>query len=53
MSSRLQVTSSSSSSSSWQGIKYVMIPEGMRDFHWLNSLLKGEKISSDPYKDIW
>ncbi|XP_028264321.1 alpha-N-acetylgalactosaminide alpha-2,6-sialyltransferase 1-like [Parambassis ranga] len=36
-----------------EGIKYVMIPEGMRDFLWLNSLLKGERISSDPYKNIW
>ncbi|XP_072229818.1 alpha-N-acetylgalactosaminide alpha-2,6-sialyltransferase 1.1 [Leuresthes tenuis] len=32
-----------------EGIKYVMIPEGMRDFNWLEGLLKGERISSGPY----
>ncbi|XP_008294184.1 alpha-N-acetylgalactosaminide alpha-2,6-sialyltransferase 1 [Stegastes partitus] len=30
-----------------EGIKYVMIPEGLRDFQWLEGLLKGEKI---PYE---
>uniref|UniRef100_A0A3B3IE04 alpha-N-acetylgalactosaminide alpha-2,6-sialyltransferase n=1 Tax=Oryzias latipes TaxID=8090 RepID=A0A3B3IE04_ORYLA len=29
-----------------QNIKYVMIPEGMRDFQWLEGLLKGEQVSS-------
>lgn len=28
-----------------QGIKYVMIPEGMRDYVWLKGLLSGEKAS--------
>ncbi|KAM9716396.1 alpha-N-acetylgalactosaminide alpha-2,6-sialyltransferase 1.1 [Menidia menidia] len=32
-----------------EGIKYVLIPEGMRDFQWLQGLLKGEKVSSGPY----
>ncbi|XP_030611135.1 alpha-N-acetylgalactosaminide alpha-2,6-sialyltransferase 1-like [Archocentrus centrarchus] len=34
-----------------EGIKYVMIPEGMRDFQWLEGLLKGQKISSGPYRN--
>uniref|UniRef100_A0A3Q1I5E2 alpha-N-acetylgalactosaminide alpha-2,6-sialyltransferase n=1 Tax=Acanthochromis polyacanthus TaxID=80966 RepID=A0A3Q1I5E2_9TELE len=32
-----------------EGIKYVMIPEGMRDFQWLKSLTKGEKIPPRTY----
>lgn len=32
-----------------QGIKYVMIPEGMRDFYWLEGLFKGEKVSAGQY----
>ncbi|KAM4525195.1 alpha-N-acetylgalactosaminide alpha-2,6-sialyltransferase 1-like isoform 1-T1 [Odontesthes bonariensis] len=32
-----------------ESIKYVMIPEGMRDFQWLEGLLKGERVSSGPY----
>ncbi|XP_043958899.1 alpha-N-acetylgalactosaminide alpha-2,6-sialyltransferase 1-like [Gambusia affinis] len=32
-----------------QGIKYVLIPEGLRDFQWLQSLLKGEKVPSGEY----
>ncbi|XP_070847205.1 alpha-N-acetylgalactosaminide alpha-2,6-sialyltransferase 1.1 [Chaetodon trifascialis] len=32
-----------------EGIKFVLIPEGMRDFHWLKGLLKGERISASPY----
>ncbi|KAI3364771.1 hypothetical protein L3Q82_000982 [Scortum barcoo] len=32
-----------------EGIKYVMIPEGMRDFSWLEGLLKRERIASGPY----
>ncbi|KAF3853804.1 hypothetical protein F7725_014492 [Dissostichus mawsoni] len=34
-----------------EGIKYVMIPEGMRDFNWLEGLLKGERIGEGPYKN--
>ncbi|XP_045925051.1 alpha-N-acetylgalactosaminide alpha-2,6-sialyltransferase 2-like [Micropterus dolomieu] len=32
-----------------EGIKYVLIPEGIRDFNWLEGLLKGEKISTGQY----
>uniref|UniRef100_A0A3P9B6C2 alpha-N-acetylgalactosaminide alpha-2,6-sialyltransferase n=1 Tax=Maylandia zebra TaxID=106582 RepID=A0A3P9B6C2_9CICH len=32
-----------------EGIKYVLIPEGMRDFQWLKALLRGEKVSAGPY----
>ncbi|KAM8728996.1 alpha-N-acetylgalactosaminide alpha-2,6-sialyltransferase 1-like [Acanthopagrus schlegelii] len=32
-----------------EGIKYVMIPEGMRDFYWLEGLFKGEKVSAGQY----
>jgi len=28
-----------------------MIPEGMRDFNWLEGLLKGERIGEGPYKN--
>ncbi|XP_029954834.1 alpha-N-acetylgalactosaminide alpha-2,6-sialyltransferase 1-like [Salarias fasciatus] len=34
-----------------EGIKYVMIPEGQRDYNWLNGLLKGEKITKGPYRN--
>ncbi|XP_067431964.1 alpha-N-acetylgalactosaminide alpha-2,6-sialyltransferase 1-like isoform X1 [Thunnus thynnus] len=34
-----------------EGIKYVMIPEGMRDFQWLQGLLKGERVSAGPYRN--
>ncbi|XP_063749157.1 alpha-N-acetylgalactosaminide alpha-2,6-sialyltransferase 1-like isoform X1 [Eleginops maclovinus] len=34
-----------------EGIKHVIIPEGMRDFNWLEGLLKGERISDGPYKN--
>ncbi|XP_040885251.1 alpha-N-acetylgalactosaminide alpha-2,6-sialyltransferase 1-like [Toxotes jaculatrix] len=34
-----------------EGIKYVLIPEGMRDYNWLQGLLKGERISAGPYHD--
>ncbi|XP_037611656.1 alpha-N-acetylgalactosaminide alpha-2,6-sialyltransferase 1-like isoform X2 [Sebastes umbrosus] len=34
-----------------EGIKYVMIPEGMRDFNWLQGLLQGERIAAGPYKN--
>ncbi|XP_041830188.1 alpha-N-acetylgalactosaminide alpha-2,6-sialyltransferase 1-like isoform X2 [Melanotaenia boesemani] len=32
-----------------EGIKYVLIPEGMSDFQWLEGLLKGERISAGKY----
>ncbi|XP_035997822.1 alpha-N-acetylgalactosaminide alpha-2,6-sialyltransferase 1-like [Fundulus heteroclitus] len=34
-----------------EGIIYVLIPEGLRDFQWLNSVIKGEKVSSGQYKN--
>ncbi|XP_034069851.1 alpha-N-acetylgalactosaminide alpha-2,6-sialyltransferase 1-like [Gymnodraco acuticeps] len=34
-----------------EGIKYVMIPEGMKDFIWLKGLLKGERIGEGQYKN--
>ncbi|XP_032359098.1 alpha-N-acetylgalactosaminide alpha-2,6-sialyltransferase 1 isoform X1 [Etheostoma spectabile] len=34
-----------------EGIKYVMVPEGMRDFNWLEGLLKRERIADGPYKN--
>ncbi|KAK5906186.1 hypothetical protein CgunFtcFv8_002075 [Champsocephalus gunnari] len=34
-----------------EGIKYVMIPEGIRDFNWLKGLLKGERIGEGLYKN--
>ncbi|XP_029977826.1 alpha-N-acetylgalactosaminide alpha-2,6-sialyltransferase 1-like [Sphaeramia orbicularis] len=33
-----------------KGIKYVLIPEGMRDFQWLTSLVKGERVSVGQYR---
>ncbi|XP_056152696.1 alpha-N-acetylgalactosaminide alpha-2,6-sialyltransferase 1-like [Lampris incognitus] len=33
-----------------EGIKYVMIPEGLRDFQWLQGLLSRERVSNGPYK---
>ncbi|XP_030610101.1 alpha-N-acetylgalactosaminide alpha-2,6-sialyltransferase 2-like [Archocentrus centrarchus] len=33
-----------------EGIKYVMIPEGMRDFQWLEGLLKGQQVSSGQFQ---
>ncbi|XP_047464321.1 alpha-N-acetylgalactosaminide alpha-2,6-sialyltransferase 1-like [Mugil cephalus] len=32
-----------------EGIKYVMIPEGLRDYQWLEGLLKGESVRAGPY----
>ncbi|XP_028332315.1 alpha-N-acetylgalactosaminide alpha-2,6-sialyltransferase 1-like [Gouania willdenowi] len=32
-----------------EGIKYVLIPEGMRDYQWLEGLLKGQKVSEGQY----
>lgn len=34
------------SSSTLQGIKYVLMPEGLRDFYWIRGLLKGERVSA-------
>lgn len=34
-----------------EGIKYVLIPEGLRDFQWLQALLKGEKVSSGEFQE--
>lgn len=34
-----------------EGIKYVMIPEGLRDFQWLEGLLKGQKVSAGQYRN--
>ncbi|XP_057682816.1 alpha-N-acetylgalactosaminide alpha-2,6-sialyltransferase 1-like isoform X2 [Corythoichthys intestinalis] len=36
-----------------EGIKYVMIPEGMRDFQWLGGLLRGERVPLGPYQKKW
>ncbi|XP_031171097.1 alpha-N-acetylgalactosaminide alpha-2,6-sialyltransferase 1 isoform X1 [Sander lucioperca] len=35
-----------------EGIKYVMVPEGMRDFNWLKGLLKGERITAGSYENM-
>ncbi|XP_073345265.1 alpha-N-acetylgalactosaminide alpha-2,6-sialyltransferase 1-like [Pagrus major] len=35
-----------------EGIKYVMIPEGMRDFYWLEGLFKGDKVSAGQYHNM-
>uniref|UniRef100_A0A672H5U3 alpha-N-acetylgalactosaminide alpha-2,6-sialyltransferase n=1 Tax=Salarias fasciatus TaxID=181472 RepID=A0A672H5U3_SALFA len=32
-----------------EGIKYVMMPEAMKDFQWLEGLLKGTNVTSGPY----
>ncbi|XP_061612468.1 alpha-N-acetylgalactosaminide alpha-2,6-sialyltransferase 2-like isoform X1 [Phyllopteryx taeniolatus] len=34
-----------------EGIKYVMIPEGMRDFQWLGGLLRGERVPLGQYQN--
>ncbi|XP_073670645.1 alpha-N-acetylgalactosaminide alpha-2,6-sialyltransferase 1.1 [Paramisgurnus dabryanus] len=34
-----------------EGIKYVMIPEGLRDFHWLHGLLEG-KMATGFFKGV-
>nr|XP_057922793.1 alpha-N-acetylgalactosaminide alpha-2,6-sialyltransferase 1-like [Doryrhamphus excisus] len=34
-----------------EGIRYVMIPEGMRDFQWLGGLLRGDRVALGPYKN--
>lgn len=33
-----------------EGIKYVLIPEGMRDFEWMQGLYKGERLTYGSYK---
>ncbi|XP_072312923.1 alpha-N-acetylgalactosaminide alpha-2,6-sialyltransferase 2-like [Eucyclogobius newberryi] len=33
-----------------EGIKYVLIPEGMRDFEWLQGLYKHERLTFGSYK---
>ncbi|XP_054624914.1 alpha-N-acetylgalactosaminide alpha-2,6-sialyltransferase 1-like isoform X2 [Dunckerocampus dactyliophorus] len=33
-----------------EGIRYVIIPEGMRDFQWLGGLLRGDRVPLGPYK---
>ncbi|XP_029954733.1 alpha-N-acetylgalactosaminide alpha-2,6-sialyltransferase 1-like [Salarias fasciatus] len=35
--------------SSLTGIKYVMMPEAMKDFQWLEGLLKGTNVTSGAY----
>ncbi|XP_041672067.1 alpha-N-acetylgalactosaminide alpha-2,6-sialyltransferase 2-like [Cheilinus undulatus] len=35
-----------------KGIKYVMIPEGMRDFHWLTGLFKRKTIAAGQYRNL-
>ncbi|XP_028332648.1 alpha-N-acetylgalactosaminide alpha-2,6-sialyltransferase 1-like [Gouania willdenowi] len=32
-----------------EGIKYVMIPEGMRDHYWIEALLKGNRVSAGEF----
>ncbi|XP_066560913.1 alpha-N-acetylgalactosaminide alpha-2,6-sialyltransferase 2 [Amia ocellicauda] len=34
-----------------EGIKYVMIPEGMRDFQWLTGLLRNTSVAFGPYRN--
>ncbi|KAK6301497.1 hypothetical protein J4Q44_G00275500 [Coregonus suidteri] len=34
-----------------EGIKYVLIPEGLRDFQWLRGLLGKTPVSEGPYKN--
>ncbi|XP_037547447.1 alpha-N-acetylgalactosaminide alpha-2,6-sialyltransferase 1-like [Nematolebias whitei] len=34
-----------------EGIKYVIIPEGLRDFQWLQAVYKGERVASGEYKN--
>ncbi|XP_029933335.1 alpha-N-acetylgalactosaminide alpha-2,6-sialyltransferase 1-like [Myripristis murdjan] len=35
-----------------EGIKYVMIPEGMRDYQWLEGLLTSNRVSRGQYHNI-
>ncbi|KAF7204094.1 alpha-N-acetylgalactosaminide alpha-2,6-sialyltransferase 1 [Nothobranchius furzeri] len=34
-----------------EGIKYVLIPEGTRDFEWLQAVIKGERVAKGEYKN--
>ncbi|XP_054455504.1 alpha-N-acetylgalactosaminide alpha-2,6-sialyltransferase 1-like, partial [Anoplopoma fimbria] len=34
-----------------EGIKYVMIPEGMRDFNWMEGLFKNQTVTAGQYKN--
>ncbi|XP_014914850.1 alpha-N-acetylgalactosaminide alpha-2,6-sialyltransferase 1-like isoform X1 [Poecilia latipinna] len=34
-----------------EGIKYVLIPEGLRDFQWLNAVIKGERVAEGEYRN--
>ncbi|CAI5658437.1 unnamed protein product [Oreochromis niloticus] len=36
-----------------EGIKYVLIPEAMRDFRWLEGLFKGNEGFSGPHHKKW
>uniref|UniRef100_A0A672H5W0 alpha-N-acetylgalactosaminide alpha-2,6-sialyltransferase n=1 Tax=Salarias fasciatus TaxID=181472 RepID=A0A672H5W0_SALFA len=33
----------------FQGIKYVMMPEKMKDIQWLEGLLKGKRVAAGPF----
>ncbi|KAM4624586.1 alpha-N-acetylgalactosaminide alpha-2,6-sialyltransferase 1-like [Polymixia lowei] len=35
-----------------EGIKYVMIPEGLRDFQWLQGLLSKTRVSTGDFKSL-
>ncbi|XP_028990125.1 alpha-N-acetylgalactosaminide alpha-2,6-sialyltransferase 1-like [Betta splendens] len=35
-----------------EGIKHVLIPEGMRDFQWLLGLLRGERVAAGSYQNL-
>ncbi|KAJ3608528.1 hypothetical protein NHX12_025575 [Muraenolepis orangiensis] len=35
-----------------EGIKYVMIPEGIRDLQWLQALFTGKLVAAGPYKNL-
>uniref|UniRef100_A0A3B3YE73 alpha-N-acetylgalactosaminide alpha-2,6-sialyltransferase n=1 Tax=Poecilia mexicana TaxID=48701 RepID=A0A3B3YE73_9TELE len=34
-----------------EGIKYDLIPEGLRDFQWLKAVIKGERVSSGQFRN--
>nr|XP_029132618.1 alpha-N-acetylgalactosaminide alpha-2,6-sialyltransferase 1-like isoform X1 [Labrus bergylta] len=34
-----------------EGIKYVMIPEGLRDYYWLTALLKRQRVASGVFRN--
>ncbi|KAI1896666.1 hypothetical protein AGOR_G00097110 [Albula goreensis] len=35
-----------------KGIKYVLIPEGLRDFHWLQGLLNKTEVTGSSYRHM-